>query len=392
MILLGHRTEAMKITSTIIPLALLLGLVACKPEKPTHHRVKERVVSPAEEARARQEAAQSGKTKFTEEQLSTVLAEGKGVHVTMSDMMNVVNQMPMEVRQRYQSPERWPELLQELVAFQILLREAEAEGLARDPMVLHTYKSAVAQRYLKEQANQNVQPSDITESMVQEAYEKRPELSRQEALLHAFIFSGDKAEQSQAAFDELKKVEGDLQLLTYRMPEQIAALGDANLGVGESGDGGFINEEGKGLREGRQVQMIPTKFAKILFESPKVGILIGPNHTDRGYMFGFIKSHRPANQQKVSEVASTIRNLLLKEKRAEYRGQLEAKILKETGLIIDEEAFAKAFPDQAKPSPAKPKVIIPSARMRPIKLQHNDMDKRRKMLETTIQEELKSDE
>ena len=89
MILLGHRTEAMKITSTIIPLALLLGLVACKPEKPTHHRVKERVVSPAEEARARQEAAQSGKTKFTEEQLSTVLAEGKGVHVTMSDILKV---------------------------------------------------------------------------------------------------------------------------------------------------------------------------------------------------------------------------------------------------------------------------------------------------------------
>jgi hypothetical protein len=376
----------------IVPLLLVLGLLCCKPEKPTTHRVKERAVSPADEARARQEAAQSGSTKFTEEQLKTVLAEGKGIRITFGDMMNVVNQMPMEVRQRYRSPERWSELLQEIVAFEILLREADEAGLARDPMVLHTFKSAVAQRYLQEQANHQVQPSNITDAMVNEAYASRPELSQEEALVHAFVFSSDKAEQGQVAYDALKKVEGDLQRLTYRIPEQIASQGDANLGVGETGDAGFINAEGRGLRGGNHVQMVPPKFAELLFTKPEAGVLVGPVHTDRGYMLGFIKSFRPAAQQELGAVAASIRNLLLKEKRAEFRDQLEAKILKEAGLVIDEKVLSEAFPASANPEPTKPKVIVPSGRMRPLNLQHNDVDKRRKMLETTIQEELKSDD
>ena len=389
MILLGRCPyKAMHSLRTICLLFLGLALLGCKPEKPTAKAVKERAVSPAEAAKVRAEAYKSGISGLNEEQLNTVLAQGDGVRVTLADMMKVVNQMPMEVRQRYQSPERWPELLQELVAFQILLREADKDGLKRDPTVLHTFKSSVADRYLQEKANLNIQPSDISESMVADAYAKRPELSTNEKLVHAFIFSSDNQESSEKALKALKEVEGDTALLSYRLPEQITALGDPDLGVGASGDAGFINSEGQGLKEGSPVQMVPQSFAVELFKVTAPGQLVGPSHTDRGYMFGFIKSIRGTEKQSLEEVSGSIRNQLLQEKRKEYREATKQKILQEAGVKIDTKALSEAFPEKAKPKLETPRVKLPKNRMRPLNLKHMDADKRRKMLESTIEDEL----
>lgn len=93
--------------------SLLLTFLACTDERPAQPPP-----STAPDARTAGDAASQQR----------VLAEGRGVQVTVEDVEARIQAMPPTVRRVYERPEKKRQLVEELVRFQLLLAEARARG------------------------------------------------------------------------------------------------------------------------------------------------------------------------------------------------------------------------------------------------------------------------
>ena len=65
------------------------------------------------------------------------------------------------MRARYTSPEKRKELLDSVVRFEVLAREAESRGYARDPDVVRLHKQRAIDRMIAEGDRQKLRPESI---------------------------------------------------------------------------------------------------------------------------------------------------------------------------------------------------------------------------------------
>src|SRR5439155_1069683 len=108
------------------------------------------------------------------EDLAEQLAKIDDVVITVGEFQTRINQQSPYVRQRYTSIERKKEFLDNMVRFEVLAKEADRRGLAKDPEVVRTMKQVMIQKLLKDEFDK-LKIEDITDEDCKKYYDAHPE-------------------------------------------------------------------------------------------------------------------------------------------------------------------------------------------------------------------------
>ena len=132
----------------------IVSSTGCKPEKP-------------DIIEARREAAQGrlagaelvSKQKVTQEKLadrlaseqdSTVVARIGEKTITVGDVVRHIDNEGVETRSLYMIPQNRRDLVTRMIEKELMVAEAEKEGLGRQPLVQHAWKKAIVLEYLRD--------------------------------------------------------------------------------------------------------------------------------------------------------------------------------------------------------------------------------------------------
>jgi peptidyl-prolyl cis-trans isomerase C len=139
--------------------ACLLALAACSKSKPATS------VKPVAET----------KYGLTAEQAKLPLVVVGDTTVTVGEFAAQIAEKSPYLRARYASPERRRELLDELVKFELMAKEASRRGLDHSEEVERAKKQVMVQQMMKAEFEDKVKLSDITDQEIEAYYKAHPE-------------------------------------------------------------------------------------------------------------------------------------------------------------------------------------------------------------------------
>lgn len=341
-------------TANPIP-ALLCVLVfqACAPEPPSivEHVAHARVdpVSGSAEGSADGGAADA-----------RVVAEFSGGKLTIADVRRWTDSWSEYDRMRYQSPDRKRELVQEIVALELLAGEAIRAGYDQRPEVLAMLKREVARRYLDDRAAGSVSLKDIPDAEVQAFYEGHradyvtPETRR---VRHLVVGREALARQVRAELDaELVAAAHDAGVRVFEA--FVTKYSEDRDTRGAYGDLGWVDASGR-VRGTVRDSSVCADLAAAAFAVPDGWGPVGPVACGASWVVGLVVEVRPQRQQPFDEVSSRVRNQLLQERREASKRALIDQLREQAGVRIDEAALkALEAPGRAEPS----RLRLPSVR------------------------------
>lgn len=136
-----------------------LSLSACSKDK-------------ASEPKAKGPEAKHGLTPDQAKQALVTVGE---TTITLGDFAEQLAEKSPYLRARYASPQRRRELLEEMVKFELLAREAKRRGLDADEEVIRTKKQVMIQQMMKAEFEDKVKLADITDQEIEAYYKAHPE-------------------------------------------------------------------------------------------------------------------------------------------------------------------------------------------------------------------------
>ena len=376
----------------------LLVFFSCKPERPKIPGNKQGQIS-----RFRPEQAKGNAHKrkilqpliLPKEARSIILAKGDDLTITAGDFVDALLDQPLSLRVRYQNPDRWREFLMDLVAFELISRNAKEMNLQRDPVLLHNYKKAILEQHLRDLSERAVSPSDILNEEIDMAYQERPKLSTQPATANVYIYESRDYNQAMKTLAYLQAVDTDYadtseeeraNIRLERFKERVRELGPSYKLAETEGDAGFIGENGTSSAEDSNSQIVPTIVAKQIFQDLRPGSLYYDKEKNAPYRrIGFLIvgaiTVSPSTQISKEVARTKIRNRLLAERRSVRQNEIKQDLLNRADTQIDQAAFEKIFGAASPPAPAKPRLTPIRQNTRPsLGIQHRTDLKRIKTL------------
>ena len=112
---------------------------------------------------------------LTPEQAAQTLAKVGDRTITVGELAEEIASKGPFLQARYNSPERRRELLDQMIRFELLAQEADRAGFDDRPDVQRTRKQILIRRFLKQQYEDRIQLSDVTDEEVRQYYEAHAE-------------------------------------------------------------------------------------------------------------------------------------------------------------------------------------------------------------------------
>jgi peptidyl-prolyl cis-trans isomerase C len=109
---------------------------------------------------------------LTAEQAGEVLVKIGDNTITVGEFADRLAEQSPYLRARYNSPERRREFLDNMVRFELLAAEAKREGYEDHPEVARSAKQVMIQQMMREEFEDTIQLSDITDEEIRAHYEE----------------------------------------------------------------------------------------------------------------------------------------------------------------------------------------------------------------------------
>lgn len=297
----------------------LIGVLAtaCAPERPS-----DRSESLAEEADRETEA----------EQRAVAVVDGE--KITLAEFERRIQGMAPFARARYSTIENRKEYLDGLVAFELLVDEAERRGLGDDPAVLHAMKDTMVRRLLADEIRARVDIDSFTEEELKKVYkEQRDRFSRPEQRRAAIITLETEA-RARELFAQLDAVErGDLQNRINTFRRAAASDSSSPESAKKGGDVGFLAAPEAGMNH--------IEVARRAFELVNVGDIAEPyKHQNKWYLV-MMFDKRSAQVKSFDSVSSQLRKELYEKRRQEAKAALIAELRAKSKVEIFEDKLAE---------------------------------------------------
>jgi peptidyl-prolyl cis-trans isomerase C len=276
-------------------------------------------------------ACENGKAKAAggqkPEELAEALAKIDDVVITVGDFQERLNQQTPYVRARYTSLERKREFLDNLVRFEVLAKEAERRGLAKDPEVVRTMKQVMIQKLLKEEFDK-LTLKDVPDADVKKYYDAHPEeFNKPDEVRASLILVKDQA--------TAKKVLADARM------KGVDNQGYRNL-VAEYSTDLPTKERGGDLRYfDKMTKELPREVVEAAFKLQNIGDNSEPVKTDKGWAVLKLTGKKKAVSRTFDEVKEQIRTKLYREKRQESMEGFVKALRDKAKINIDESKLAK---------------------------------------------------
>lgn len=285
----------------------------------------------AEQPKAKVAAPVPAQTKhgLTKEQADQPLVIIGDTRVTVGDFAEQLADKSPYLRARYASPERRRELLEELVKFELLAKEATRQGLDKSDEVMRTKRQLMVQQMLKAEFEDKVKLSDITEAEIQAYYDAHPdEFHKPEQVRASVIVVKDEA-KAKKVLKQVLEAERNPSADSQALFRQLASELDEDRALKERG--GDLQFFSRPKERGEGEPPVPDAVADAAFKLDKIGD-VAPElvKTPAGYQIVKLTGKRKELARTLDQTRRTIQHKLWRERR-------EAAV----------EAFVKTLRDKA---------------------------------------------
>jgi peptidyl-prolyl cis-trans isomerase C len=262
---------------------------------------------------------------LTEEEAAATLAKIGDHEITVGEFAEEIANKGPFLRARYNSPERRRELLDQLVRFELLAQEAHAQGFDQRPDVQRTRKQLIIRRFLEEEYEERLQPSDISDEEVRAFYEAHPAEFHQPEQMRAshILFTSEAA--ATRVLRQILASPTDVRLFRS-LAEQYntdAATRD------RFGDLGFFSRP----EEAGPNATVPPEVATAAFSLTTIGA-VNPEvvHSALGWHIVKLTGRRAALDRSLEEATRPIRHRLLRERREAGIAELVTRLRSEADV------------------------------------------------------------
>jgi peptidyl-prolyl cis-trans isomerase C len=266
---------------------------------------------------------QAKKPLIPEKDRKLVLAKIGEVQISVGDLADRINKMSRYVRGRYESVEKKRQLLDSMVEFEVLAKEAARRGFAKHPDVVRMLRQVMIQRLRQRIVEEKVKRADITDDDVKTYYEKhRPQYNKPEMVRVSHILVKDQA-AAQKVLQEVKQKGNNPR--EFRALVQKHSIDQTTRR--RAGDLRYFTREDK---------RVPKPVIEAAFKLQKRGEVAGPVKSDRGWHVIKLTHRKKAinrkmddpkvRQQIVTRILRQRRRKALEAFKKELRGKAKVKI------------------------------------------------------------------
>lgn len=293
----------------------------------------------------------------------TPVASFDGVSLTDADLKAQLEEQAPFVRARYATPEGKREFLDNLVRFELLAREAQKKGYAKDPAIIRQHKRNMVALYVQREFEEPQQKQPVPEEELRAYYEAhKTDYVRPERVRAAHVLFSAPADDAAKRKDRRAEAEAALATLREKDARDYSAFGALARKASEDvasrplgGDLQFLSREELAQRAG-------TEVAEAAFSAPEMGrVLDRIVETPKGFHIVKVLGKENALDLAFEGVKDSIRQRLVHERRSSsYKSFLEG-LNQKAELKIDA-AVLEAIKVEAGPGGPPPAAMPPPAR------------------------------
>jgi peptidyl-prolyl cis-trans isomerase C len=275
----------------------------------------------------------------------TVVARIDGEAITLQEFERRLHEQSAFTRARYASPDRRKALLEQLVRFELLAREAKKRGYDRDPAVVLAAKQRVVERMIAEELDGKLRPQDLPEAEVARYYREHmdhPPFTQAEAVRVSQVLVKDRAEAAKVVALARKlggngKDDGKDAEEGFRRVVATLSLDEDSKQRG--GDLGFL-ERGNGGGQGGGGDQ-PRAVIEAAFALRALGEVSEPVESPRGFHVLRLTQRRVGFVRPYEEVRDQARAQLHYERRAQRLEQWVAEMRRKVPVEVYEDKLSQ---------------------------------------------------
>jgi peptidyl-prolyl cis-trans isomerase C len=259
-----------------------------------------------------------------------VLARVDDTEITASDLQELLarySHTPF-VLARYSTPEKKKELLDSLIRYELMAREALRRGYDRDPDVQRIAKKQMVAQFEKREINDKLRLEDVAPADIEKYYrEHQTEFVRPEEVRVSQILVHD-ASAARRIASEAKAGHSDLKAFRD-LVERYSEDADSKP---RAGDLTFFD---------RRTTREPKALVDAAFAMTQVNEVVGPVTSDKGFHILKLTDRRPEVTRPLAEVKVDIQKRLLDQMRAQRKREMAEEMRKSIRVEIYEDELAK---------------------------------------------------
>jgi peptidyl-prolyl cis-trans isomerase C len=277
------------------------------------------------------------------------VASGKGITITADEFKARLDEQSPFIRARYTTLERKKEFLDNLVRFEVLAKEAERQGLDKDPEVQLTLRKIMVQKLVQRSFQDPGASKELPDAETQKYYDEhkdefnRPRKARVAAIvLNAPAGSPDRAKKVATARKALAKVKAEEKKNPMAFQQAVAEFTEDAASKGVAGDLGFKSAEELEKSFGKEVAT--AAFAL------KAGEVSGVIEGAQGVYVIRLAGVQEELSRSFEQVKGQISQKLNRERRTKEFDELVKKLREQAQVTVDDKAL-EAVVVAAAPTP-----------------------------------------
>lgn len=267
------------------------------------------------------------------------VARGSGFTITADEFKARIDEQSPFLRARYSSLDRKKEFLDNLIRFEVLAREAQRQGLDKDPDVQNTLKKIMVQKLVQKNFQQDqAAAADMPEAELQKYYEEhgseynRPRKVRVAAVvLNAPVGSPERAKKLATAKKALQKLRAEEKKNTLAFAQIVSGFSEDPATKAAAGDLGF-KAHGE-LAKSHSEQVADAAFAL------KAGETSGVIETPTALYILKYTGEQPELNRSFDQVRAQIANKLHRERKTKEFDEWLRGLKEKAKISVDEKAL-----------------------------------------------------
>ena len=268
----------------------------------------------------------------------TPVAKGKDIVITDEEFKARLDEQSPFIRARYSSLDRKKEFLDNLIRFEVLAREAERQGLDKDPDVQLTLKKVMVQKLVQKNFQDLEGAKDLPEEELRKYYDDhrddyfRPKKVRLAALvLNAPEGSPERAAKREAARKALAQLRAEEKKNTLAFAQIVSKVSEDPGSKALAGDLGFKSQAD--LESAYGPALAQAAFAL------QSGQTSGVVETPKGFYIVKLTGQQEELNRPFDQVKNQIGSRLFRERKSKEFDEWQKKLRADAGITVDEKVL-----------------------------------------------------
>ncbi len=280
-------------------------------------------------------------SSLTPDQRSIVVARIGDRLITLGDLEVRLEQEPVVVKSQFASIQKRKDYLAKMVQFEVLVLEAQRQGLDKDPEVVETLRQAMVRRYLQDEVKDDDAGKAIPDADLKAYYDANAQVFHkpdQVELSHILLSDQSKAEEIKKELE--RGAEGNSAKLIAMWNDYVVRLSEDKVTAPYLGALGLISKvppQGAEPAEIERLAQIPKELVAAAFGGEL--LTVGPVvHSDKGWHVWMITSKAPAVDKTFEDAKESILARIVKRERDLKRQKLLDDLRTRAKVTVDDDA------------------------------------------------------